>query len=800
MKIIDLRSKGVSLDVLSKTFLIVTLVSAWVVQAAGLGKLTVSSYLGQPLNAEIALESVANKEIDSLSARLASPEAFQKAGVNLVPYHATLSVSVEKRTDGRPYIRIRSPQAINEPFLNLLVELNSSSGHLLREYNVLLDPAEAQKTATTAPAVPLLGKDKTENPAMSVSVAPQLSAETEKELPAKLSVQAGGIYGPVIRGDTLSRIARQISSDSVNLNQMLVALYRANRDAFLERNMNLLKVGVILRIPDEGEVSSVTIKEAAREVAVQKEDWNNYRQRIAELATDTSEKSGLKQSQAGKITTIFEVPSIEGSGKPEEVLILSKGELLGDNRPSVERAEDRIAQNYLYMMEEDAIAKERALQEANERVAILEQNVAKLQRLLELKGSTSEGKAGIEPDHAQPIPSLQAISIPGNQQAGVAAVEGSTGALGPGVAIPENPTSPITIPTQPVKPISLPELLQPASSESDDEPAWMGTLLQLTDGNSIWIAAGLGALLATALGVSVIRRKKALSDDSDFSDIYDYTEKDDEPVPATLTEITSIDADSMKKLDEELIQRTAGTSESSDSGFTDTADNRTTDVDPGLFFGSKQDEKAIEPLFFTRSSVSRTDAKDSSIFGESNGLDHTTKPNHPGYQKETFTNDTEEAIERAERDTGEQWIFTADNDDLGKKSDEVQVQGDIEAHAFAHDEEHQIDFDLKLPEKTESSQEPRTTNELYGLSSSLANIDLDLGDKSGTESQAVHENPETDIDINMQWREVATKLDLARAYLEMDDHEGARDILEEVLREGDDEQQSAASSMLDEIG
>lgn len=89
---------------------------------------------------------------------------------------------------------------------------------------------------------------------------------------------------------------------------------------------------------------------------------------------------------------------------------------------------------------------------------------------------------------------------------------------------------------------------------------------------------------------------------------------------------------------------------------------------------------------------------------------------------------------------------------------------------------------------------------MYGLSSSLANIDLDLGDKSGTESQAVHENPETDIDINMQWREVATKLDLARAYLEMDDHEGARDILEEVLREGDDEQQSAASSMLDEIG
>lgn len=74
--------------------------SVWVVQAAGLGKLTVSSYLGQPLKAEIALESVTDKEINTLSARLASPKIFQKAGINLAPYHATLSVAVENERMG----------------------------------------------------------------------------------------------------------------------------------------------------------------------------------------------------------------------------------------------------------------------------------------------------------------------------------------------------------------------------------------------------------------------------------------------------------------------------------------------------------------------------------------------------------------------------------------------------------------------------------------------------------------------------------------------------------------------------
>lgn len=767
----DFKADGIFPGILSKAFLTGVLLTAWAVQAASLGKLTVSSYLGQPLNAEIALESVTDKEIDSLSARLASPKIFQKAGVELASYHATLSVSVEKRANGRPYIRISSSQAVNEPFLNLLIELSSSSGHLLREYNVLLDPAGIQKSTPVALAVQPSEDGKTDNAAAPVKERTQVQAVS----PAL--AQTGNTYGPVASGDTLSRIARQVSSDSVNLNQMLVALYRANRDAFIEKNMNLLKVGVILRIPDESEVLSVTTREASREVAIQKESWDGYRQRIADLAGGASEKSGLKQSQTGKITTVSKESSVTGSDKPEEVLILSKGELIGDDHASAEKTESKTAQNYLHMMEEDAIAKERALQEANERVAILEQNVTKLQRLLELKESTAESSVAGS-DAVQSASDLQKILTP-EKQPGSATDSAAAKTV-------EDSIAPITIPAQSVKSApsaKSPKLPQPADSESE-EPDLTDTLLQLLDENSKWAAAGLGALLAIALGISLARRKRNESEDFDSHDIYDDAEKDDASVPSTLTEITSTDEKGTEEPDSGLTQEADGTSEPDD--FANTADNRT-DVDPGVFFAGKQDESIIESLF------SASDSAAPDELNSSNSVIDTTDSDQTEYQLEVPVN-TEEDTEYGEREPKEQWVFTAYDNNLEEKSDSVQSQHDDEIHTSSHDAEHQIDFDLKLPEATQDDQETHVTNE---LSSSLADIDLDLGDKPGIASHAVNENIAADAD--MQWKEAATKLDLAKAYLEMDDSEGARDILEEVLREGDLEQQSAARSMLDKI-
>jgi len=112
----------------------------WVAFGAGLGKLTILSSLGQPLSAEIDLVSVQKDELSSLTARLASPDAFQQANMQYSPALIGVRLTVERRNDGRPYIRIVSTRTINDPFLAILVELDWAQGRLVREYTALIDP------------------------------------------------------------------------------------------------------------------------------------------------------------------------------------------------------------------------------------------------------------------------------------------------------------------------------------------------------------------------------------------------------------------------------------------------------------------------------------------------------------------------------------------------------------------------------------------------------------------------------------------------------------------------------------
>src|SRR5258706_11525299 len=121
--------------------LAVLLCAPLMAHAAGLGRLTVNSALGQPLRAEIEIVSLQAGEEDSLQARLASMDAFRQAGIELSGALVGLQFSIEKRA-GRPVIRLSTSQPVNEPFLDLLVELSWATGRLVREYTFLIDPQE----------------------------------------------------------------------------------------------------------------------------------------------------------------------------------------------------------------------------------------------------------------------------------------------------------------------------------------------------------------------------------------------------------------------------------------------------------------------------------------------------------------------------------------------------------------------------------------------------------------------------------------------------------------------------------
>src|SRR5476649_676382 len=156
-----------------------------VANAAGLGKLTVLSSLGQPLRAEIELTAVSADEAGALVAKLAPADAFRAANIDFNPTLLSLHFDVEQRS-GRQFIRITSGQPVNEPFVDMLLELNSTGGRLVREYTFLLDPAEMRSTQSPQVAAPVdLGRTAAPSaPAAAPAAAAPAAAPVAPSTPA----------------------------------------------------------------------------------------------------------------------------------------------------------------------------------------------------------------------------------------------------------------------------------------------------------------------------------------------------------------------------------------------------------------------------------------------------------------------------------------------------------------------------------------------------------------------------------------------------------------------------------------
>ncbi|MDO8594992.1 MAG: FimV/HubP family polar landmark protein [Sulfuricaulis sp.] len=386
------------------------LVLPWLAHAAGLGKLTLLSALGQPLLAEVELISVQGDELATLKARIASPEAFTKANVQYSPALIGVRLSIERRSDGRPYLKIISTRPVNEPFIDLLVELSWAQGQLVREYTALIDPsgytpgapivqavppvepapAVTPESQALAPTAPVEAKPAAMAPAVTrPAAAPARTLESQALAPtapvgAKRAAKAPAVtrpaaparaeskeYGPVRRGDTLSKIAARVKPEGVTLEQMLVRLYHANREAFGD-DMNVLYAGSMLRIPEEQQESSTAQADAMKK---------------------------LRDQAAGKET-------------PMEVLRLSKGELPDVGKTGNGKSAPREITERLRVLEAELDALEKALTEANQLVAQLEQTVKTMRRRIEvteqLPGAAAAGTLpqpapGAQPGAAPPV-------------------------------------------------------------------------------------------------------------------------------------------------------------------------------------------------------------------------------------------------------------------------------------------------------------------------------------------------------------------------------------------------------------
>jgi pilus assembly protein FimV len=254
------------------------------VHALGLGDIRLNSTLNAPLDAEIELVNAAPDELASLRAQLASRETFARYGLEWPAFLANVTVTRAKSRDGRDVLRVRSNEAITEPFVTLLVDANWGRGRLVREYTMLLDPpvfAPPAPAAAPAAAVAAPTTSATRSGAVERPAAPRAAA------PAAATGGTADSY-TVQRGDTLSAIAARVSGEATR-EQAMVALYRANPQAF-EGSMNDLRAGAVLRVPDAGTLASESAAAAAAEVRRQGSIWRG--RTAAAAPTPASEGEG----------------------------------------------------------------------------------------------------------------------------------------------------------------------------------------------------------------------------------------------------------------------------------------------------------------------------------------------------------------------------------------------------------------------------------------------------------------------------------------------------------------------------
>jgi pilus assembly protein FimV len=252
------------------------------VGALGLGEISLKSALNQVLVAEIPVTADASDDLSGLEVRLASAETFQRFGLDRPQFLNTLNFAVEG-DGGASRIRVTSSLPISEPFVSLLLDISWPQGHLLREYTMLLDPpafaregavqSAAALPVVTSPTPAVKRIERADEPAPgAVAGAGQADAAAVSD-GRLVAGPDGSSYGPVRANETLWAISDRLSADDgVSLNAMMVALYRANPEAFAG-NINLLKRGAILRVPAAAELAALSAGEASGEVRRQNEAW-----------------------------------------------------------------------------------------------------------------------------------------------------------------------------------------------------------------------------------------------------------------------------------------------------------------------------------------------------------------------------------------------------------------------------------------------------------------------------------------------------------------------------------------------
>lgn len=931
--------------------------------ALALGKLKVLSALNEPLNAEIEFTSITDKELKGLTVSLASRADFNTVGVERLPFLSQIKFVVDRKSDGRHFLKLRTDQQVDEPFLHLLLQIEWPGGRLVREYTALIDPPyriagkaapvetpvvtppapeplpppvpEAQPLAPPLPVAeaPPVEMTKAEIPPVAITPKEQKATEElkpeeappQKEVVKEVSstdvLAEQGKFGPpnialgtvpdesaaptvepleaapkaeetpipkmpppaeskirpaladmseysIKRGDTLWRIAEKAQGGNrdVSIEQMILAIYRTNKDAFFGNNVNNLKAGKILKFPERTEVESVTPSQARREFRAQYDAWQEYKLKLASAsgAVKVTEAAAVTPPAAPEKSAVSPepkketakpskpAPAVADKGKQDELLKIVRNTLQQEKSTPDKAVSEKESAKETTAREQQALAERAATLEESlesrrlenkdlsDKVGLVRSQLKKESRLIELESqSLAQQKKALDAKPTEPV------AKPVEPPPAPAAVEKpKVEPLPPPVAKPA--------PAAPKKRVPPPP---PPPEEKD----FLATVMDAVQ-SDLLMPALIGLVVLLSGGIALVyfrRRQKSIAEFEESILSADAISTDQpattgsvvgqQPVAATTGGDTSflsdfsqggmgnIHTDEVDPIAEAEVYLAYGRDETAEEilkeAMVKNPDRQEIKLKLLEIYHQRNDVSAFETL--AEEVYAAQGGRGGKIWGKVEEMGRKLNPDNPMFRggapdktpaaappEQPFPAPRVESVATTAPATSR-----VDFQGPGSETTKMETIGDfdfdIETPAVeeAKPAEGIEDFSVSLPESAPKHKEEPSLDDLDFGSPSDNSINFDTAaetpaapaDEIKWEPEPAAPPAEAEVDLgsaaapskegepSAQWDEAATKLDLAKAYIDMGDAEGARSILQEVITEGSEAQKKQAKELSSQI-
>ncbi|MCF8182607.1 MAG: hypothetical protein K9J09_00315 [Limnohabitans sp.] len=361
-------------------FLFCLLLLPLVGNALQLGKIVVTSSQGQPLNAEIEMMLTPGEDLSKLKTSLATKESYESQGIERLAIHNNISVELQKNEKGQTILKLKSTQPVPDPFLDLLIQVDSAKGRNYREYTVLLDPPETpiiqqEKIVAIDKAEPLPMNDKKEvkesvdkNKITFEKENKNNLKPLEKNKPADLSSKSITVKP----ADTIYKIARENKIPGITTEQMVVGIFNLNELAFTNKNINGLEVGQKIALPTKDDFMNLTHAKAMAEIKIQSSQWNKYSTKTAEAVANSPKV--ISTTPEVPLTPATIIQNQPASSAPR---IKLTGDTLTNNKNSKE-----IIQKEINQINDDKTALEKNIKDAEQKIILLEKELADAKKIL----------------------------------------------------------------------------------------------------------------------------------------------------------------------------------------------------------------------------------------------------------------------------------------------------------------------------------------------------------------------------------------------------------------------------------